>query len=146
MVILHIALRKKAIAYYRHSAEDKQENSVAIQRDHATRFAKQHNIQIIHEEADEGKSGLSADRVGFQNILNNWVFNDRAPPFEYILVYDVSRWGRFQNPDEAAMYQYQCTMRGKKLVFIDRGMPREDQLFATHLQTSIERLMAAEYS
>ncbi len=138
--------RKAAIAYYRHSAEDKQENSVAIQRDHAARFARIHDIEIIHEETDEGKSGLSANRAGFQNLFTNWILNDRAPPFEYVLVYDVSRWGRFQNPDEAAAYQYRCAQRGKTLIFIDRGMPRADQPLVTHLQTSIERYMAAEYS
>ena len=146
MTFLNFSGQKRAIAYYRHSAEDKQENSVAIQRDHAIKFAKEYDMEIIHEEADEGKSGLSADRAGFQEILTSWVFNDRAPPFEYILVYDVSRWGRFQNPDEAAMYQYQCTKRGKKLIFIDKGMPRDDQALITHLQTSIERYMAADYS
>jgi len=137
---------KRAIAYYRHSAEDKQENSVTIQRDHAQKFARENNIEIIHEEADEGKSGLSADRAGFQKILMDWVLSDAAPDFEYILVYDVSRWGRFQNPDEAAMYQYQCTKRGKKIIFVEKGMPREDQALINHLQTSIERYMAADYS
>jgi len=146
MIFANFASQKRAIAYYRHSAEDKQENSVAIQRDHAQKFARENNIEIIHEEADEGKSGLSADRAGFQKILMNWVLNDAAPDFEYILVYDVSRWGRFQNPDEAAMYQYQCTKRGKKLIFVDKGMPREDQALINHLQTSIERYMAADYS
>jgi DNA invertase Pin-like site-specific DNA recombinase len=146
MSLLNFSPFKKAIAYYRHSAEDKQENSVAIQRDHAQKFARENNMEIIHEEADEGKSGLSAERAGFQKILLNWVFNDNAPAFDYILVYDVSRWGRFQNPDEAAMYQYQCTKRGKKIIFVDKGIPREDQALINHLQTSIERYMAADYS
>jgi DNA invertase Pin-like site-specific DNA recombinase len=60
---------KKAVAYYRHSAEDKQENSVAIQREHAEKFAAKHNIEIIHEEADEGVSGLIANRPGFQTTF-----------------------------------------------------------------------------
>ncbi|MEN9561068.1 MAG: hypothetical protein RIQ56_341 [Candidatus Parcubacteria bacterium] len=146
MSFINFSPFKKAVAYYRHSAEDKQENSVAIQRDHAQKFAKQYQIEIIHEEADEGKSGLSADRAGFQRILMDWVLNESAPPFDYVLVYDVSRWGRFQNPDESAMYEYQCTKRGKKIIFIDKGMPREDQALINHLQTSIERYMAADYS
>ena len=40
-------IHKKAIAYYRHSAEDKQENSVAIQRQHTEQFAYENNIKII---------------------------------------------------------------------------------------------------
>ncbi len=146
MTVLSSLSKKKAIAYYRHSAEDKQENSVSIQRDHAHTFANKYNIEIIHEEADEGKSGLSAHREGFQKILNNWVLNESAEHFDYILVYDVSRWGRFQNPDESAMYEFECTKRGKKLVFIDKGMPQEGQALINHLQTSIERYMAADFS
>lgn len=145
-MLLHFKTRKRAVAYYRHSAEDKQENSVAIQRDHAIKFAAASNIEIIHEEADEGKSGLSANRPGFKNLFNNWILDDRAPPFEYILVYDVSRWGRFQNPDEGAMYQYRCSERGKRLIFVEKGKLDDDQALSTHLITSIERFMAAEYS
>ena len=82
---------KKAIAYYRHSAEDKQENSVPIQREHAEKFAREFGIEIIHEEADEGKTGLLASRPGFERLFNEWVLNDDAPSFDYVLVYDVSR-------------------------------------------------------
>ncbi len=146
MDFFNITHSKKAVCYYRHSAEDKQENSVAIQREHAQRFAKKHKIEIIHEEADEGVYGLSADRPAFQKLLNDWVLSDQSPPFEYILVYDVSRWGRFQNPDQAAMYQYQCTARGKQVVFIDDGMPQEGHALITNLQTAVKRFMAAEYS
>jgi DNA invertase Pin-like site-specific DNA recombinase len=138
--------RKKAIAYYRHSAEDKQENSVPIQRGHAEKFAQQYNIDIIHEEADEGKTGLLADRPGFKNLFNNWILNEEAPHFDYILVYDVSRWGRFQDQDEAAHYEFECKQRKKKVIYIARGFPKEEQQLISHLQTSIERYMAAEYS
>lgn len=92
-------VKAPAVAYFRHSAEDKQENSVAIQRDHATQFAAQYDIEIIHEEADEGETGLLAARPGFKRLFENWILNELARPFKYILVYDVSRWGRFQDQD-----------------------------------------------
>lgn len=137
---------KKAVAYYRHSAEDKQENSVIIQQEHTQRFARDNNIQIIHEEADEGKSGLSSNRPGFDQLFNNWILNPSAPQFDYILVYDVSRWGRFQDQDEAAFWEFQCKSRGKQVIYISRGFPKNDQQLISNLQTSIERYMAAEYS
>lgn len=148
--IFHMALGdsacKRAIAYYRHSAEDKQENSVPIQREHARKFAQQHGIEIIHEEADEGKTGLLANRPGFIAIFDNWIENDSAPTFEYILVYDVSRWGRFQNQNEPAHYEFRCTMRNKKVIYIEDGFPKEDQMLIGSLQTAVKRYMAAEYS
>ena len=140
------SLKKKAIAYYRHSAEDKQENSVPIQRGHAQKFAHKYDIEIIHEEADEGKTGLKADRPGFENLFNNWILNEKAPEFDYVLVYDVSRWGRFQDQDEAAYYEFCCKQKGKKVVYISRGFPKEEEQLISHLQTSNERYMAAEYS
>ena len=137
---------KKAIAYYRHSAEDKQENSVPIQREHALKFATKNHVEIIHEEADEGKSGLSADRPGFQRLFTEWILNPNAPDFDYVFVYDVSRWGRFQDQNEPAYYEFQCKEQGKKVIYISRGFPKEEEQLIATLQTSIERYMAAEYS
>jgi hypothetical protein len=34
-----------------------------------------------------------------------------AASFDVILVYDVSRWGRFQDADESAYYEYLCKRR-----------------------------------
>lgn len=139
---------KKAVAYYRHSAEDKQENSVSIQRQHAQELAKKHEIEIIHEEADEGVSGLVGPegRPGFKRLLEEWIENPTAPAFEFVFVYDQSRWGRFQNPDEAAYHEFRCTKRHKKVVYVASGFPREGEQLLSALDTSIKRHMAAEYS
>ncbi len=137
---------KKAIAYYRHSAEDKQENSVAIQRGHTEKFAREHHIEIIHEEADEGKSGLLASRPAFERLFSDWIENPNAPKFDYILVYDVSRWGRFQDQNEAAYYEYECTKKGIQVVYVSRGFPDATNQLISSLETSIQRYMAAEYS
>ncbi|MEK7612113.1 MAG: recombinase family protein [Patescibacteria group bacterium] len=138
--------KKKAVAYYRHSAEDRQENSVAIQREHAEKFAKEHSIEIIHEEADEGISGLTENRLGFKRLLDEWILSPDAPQFDYVLVYDVSRWGRFQNPNKGAHYQFLCEEKNKKVIYVSRGFPKEEQQLISHLQTSVEQYMAADYS
>jgi DNA invertase Pin-like site-specific DNA recombinase len=137
---------KQAIAYYRHSAEDKQENSVAIQRRHAEQFAHENNIKIIHEEADEGISGLLANRPAFERLFKDWIENPNAPTFDYILVYDVSRWGRFQDQDQAAYYTHVCKKQGKEVVYISRGFPDANNPLISSLETSLQRYMAAEYS
>lgn len=137
---------KRAVAYYRHSAEDKQENSVPIQRKLVEEYARKHGITVIHEEADEGWSGLTADRPGFQRLLNEWVRNAETSPFEYILVRDVSRWGRFQNIDEAATYRFLCYTHKKKVVFVDHGDRAEDNDLVSHLLTFVEQFMASQYS
>ncbi|MBS9766131.1 MAG: recombinase family protein [Flavobacteriaceae bacterium] len=137
---------KKAVAYYRHSAEDKQENSIAIQREHTEKFAKENNIEIIHEEADEGKSGLSANRPAFNRLFSNWIKNPKAPEFHYILVYDVSRWGRFQDPNQAGHLEFQCTMYGKEVVYVSIGFIETKNKLFSNLMLPIHRYMAAAYS
>jgi DNA invertase Pin-like site-specific DNA recombinase len=113
--------RKKGVAYYRHSAKDKQENSVLIQREHTQKFTNAHQVEIIHEEADDGESGLSADRPGFKRLFKDWIENIDAPSFDYVFVYDVSRWGRFQDSDEAGHFEYICKQNARKLYMSRKG-------------------------
>lgn len=134
----------RAVAYYRHSDREKQEHSIPIQRQHARKFAAENGIEIIHEEHDK-QTGLSANRPGFQSLFNNWILNDAAPDFEYILVYDVTRFGRFQNQNESAHYEFICNKRGKTVVYVEHGFAKEDEPI-TYIQTAFERYMAAEYS
>ena len=137
---------KKAIAYYRHSAEDKQENSVAIQRQHTQKFADEHNIEIIHEEADEGETGLVDTRPALKRLFANWIENKNAPHFDYVFIYDVSRWGRFQDPDQAGYLTYLCKKNGKEVVYVSIGFPNVTDPLYTSLQIYMHRHMAAEYS
>ena len=51
----------RAVAYYRHSAQDRQKNSVEIQSDQVRAWATDHHVEIIQEFSDRGKSGLTAD-------------------------------------------------------------------------------------
>jgi DNA invertase Pin-like site-specific DNA recombinase len=46
----------RGVAYYRHSAQDRQENSIPIQQDQVRAWAKQHGVEIIREFCDAGRS------------------------------------------------------------------------------------------
>ena len=82
-------IQAKAVAYYRHSAQDRQENSIPIQREQIKKFADENGIKIIQEFADHGKSGLSTEgRDDFKRMLELVV--DTSIEFEYILVLDMS--------------------------------------------------------
>src|SRR5210317_1209178 len=66
--------RIQAIAYYRHSAQDRQENSIPIQRDQVREWADKNGVEIIHEFSDAGKSGLNAEgRPAFTEMMDEWV-------------------------------------------------------------------------
>lgn len=108
--------RKKAIAYYRSAVANP--DAIAAQRDSAREFAERYNIDIIHEEIDDGVSGQSTNRPGLKNIFWDWILNDDVPPFDYVLIYDVSRWGRFQDARPIALYEWLCGLRNKEVIYI----------------------------
>lgn len=135
---------KRAVAYYRHSAQDKQVNSIPLQREQVRQWADQHGLEVIQEFADHGKSGLSTEgRFAFLDMLENWV--KKRNDFRYILVLDVSRWGRFQDTDLGAAISQECTQHGKTVVYTSLGMPnQEDPLYSIFV--NFERFRAAQYS
>lgn len=138
-------LGRKAVAYYRHSAEDRQEYSVPIQQKQVRKFAEDHGIEIIREFADYGKSGLSTKgRDEFTNMLE--LVKDRSVEFDYVLVLDVTRWGRFQDLVMSPYYMGLCQQYGRKVVFTYFGnIPKEDDL-GHYVRLSLEGFMAARYS
>ena len=92
----------QAAEYVRMSTEH-QQYSTENQADKIREYAARRNIQIIKTYADEGKSGLRIDgRQALQQLIRD--VESGAANFQIILVYDVSRWGRFQDADESAYY------------------------------------------
>lgn len=134
----------RAVAYYRHSAQDRQENSIPIQRDQVREWALKNGVEIIHEFADAGKSGLNAEgRPAFTEMMDEWV--RKRADFDYVLCLDVSRWGRFQDIDLSAQFSAECRKHNKQIIYTSIGKPREDDpLYPVYVQ--FERFRAAQYS
>jgi DNA invertase Pin-like site-specific DNA recombinase len=65
--------------------------------------------------------------------------------FECILVYDVSRWGRFQDADESAYYEFICKQAGIQVLYCAELFENDGSLASTILK-NIKRAMAGEYS
>ncbi len=134
----------RAVAYYRHSAQDRQENSVAIQQEQVQEWARTNGVEIIHEFSDRGKSGLTAEgRDAFKEMMDVWV--KLRDDFQFVLCLDVSRWGRFQDIDLSATYSAECKRHGKQVIYTTLGKPKHgDQLHQVYIQ--FERYRAAQYS
>ena len=133
----------RAVAYYRHSAQDRQENSIPIQQEQVRQWAEQRGVEIIHEFKDAGKSGLTAEgRPAFTEMMEEWV--KKREDFAYVICLDVSRWGRFQDLDLSAQYSSECKRHGKNVVYTAIGIEEKDNpLFSVYVQ--LERMRAAEY-
>jgi DNA invertase Pin-like site-specific DNA recombinase len=65
--------------------------------------------------------------------------------FTHVLVYDVSRWGRFPEPDEAAHYEYLCKRAGITVRYCAEQF-ENDNSTASNLLKALKRTMAGEYS
>ena len=103
-------LRVRAAQYVRMSTEH-QQYSTDNQIDAIARYADERGYEIVRTYADEGKSGLNLEgRRALQKLLSD-VEQGRAD-YKAVLVYDVSRLGRFQDPDEAASHELRCRRAG----------------------------------
>ena len=108
-------LVRRAAQYVRMSTEH-QKYSTENQADKIIEYAVRTGFEIVRTYADEGKSGLSiGGRDGLQRLLAD--VKAGTTDFEAIVIYDVSRWGRFQDADESAHYEYTCKQAGIRVIY-----------------------------
>src|SRR5438128_2648755 len=69
----------------------------------------------------------------------------KRPNLKAILVYDVSRWGRFQDADESAYYEYICRESGIEVRYCVEQFENDGSIASTIVKT-VKRAMAGEYS
>lgn len=133
----------RAAQYLRMSTEQ-QQYSIQNQSDAIREYAKEHNLQIVRTYSDPAKSGVTLrDRVGLTQLLQDIITNNH--PFDAVLIYDVSRWGRFQDDDEAACYEFLCRHAGIEVRYVAESFSYNNSLSST-LFKNLKRAMAAEYS
>jgi DNA invertase Pin-like site-specific DNA recombinase len=133
----------RAAEYVRMSTEHQQystDNQAAAIR----RYAEQRGYAIVRTYADEGKSGLNlAGRQALQQLLSD--IEEGRADFTALLVYDVSRWGRFQDPDEAASYELRCRRAGVQVHYCTEQFENDGSIGSSIIKT-VKRAMAGEYS
>jgi DNA invertase Pin-like site-specific DNA recombinase len=133
----------KAAVYVRMSTEH-QQYSTSNQLDVIKEYAARHSFEIVKQYSDEGKSGLNIqgrDSLA-QMIADVQSGNAR---FEHIIVYDISRWGRFQDADESAYYEYICKRAGVTVHYCAEQFQNDGSPTSTIIK-SVKRAMAGEYS
>lgn len=131
-------------AQYVRMSTDYQRYSIQNQAAAIATFAQQKNLTIIRTYVDEGRSGLRIKgRAGLIKLIDD-VRSGKAD-FDHILVYDVSRWGRFQDVDESAHYEFVCKQNGIKVAYCAEQFDNDGSLLSSIVK-NIKRVMAAEYS
>jgi DNA invertase Pin-like site-specific DNA recombinase len=131
-------------AQYLRMSTDQQQYSLDNQADAIQLYAQSHGFAVVQTYADGGKSGLSIkNRSGLAHLLQDIV--SAEADFEAVLVYDVSRWGRFQDCDEAAHYEFLCKSAGVPVHYCAEQFASDDSL-STSILKALKRTMAAEFS
>jgi DNA invertase Pin-like site-specific DNA recombinase len=132
-----------AAEYVRMSTEH-QQYSTDNQRKVISEYAARRGMTIVRTYADSGKSGLRIDgRDALKQLIQD-VENARAD-FRVILVYDVSRWGRFQDADESAYYEYICRRARIEVHYCAEQFENDGSPVSTIVK-GVKRAMAGEYS
>lgn len=134
---------RRAAEYVRMSTEH-QKYSTENQADAIRAYAAQHGFEIVRTYADAGKSGLRLEgREALQRLIRD--VETGEADFEAVLVYDVSRWGRFQDADESAYYEYICRRADIRVLYCAEQFENDGSPVATIVK-GVKRAMAGEYS
>ncbi len=135
---------KIRVAQYVRMSTEHQKYSTENQKDIIKEYADNNNMVIVHTYADDGKSGLNIDgRISLKNLISD--VETGSADFSVILVYDISRWGRFQDADESAYYEHICKKNGVEIQYCAEQFKNDGSPISA-MAKSFKRAMAGEYS
>jgi DNA invertase Pin-like site-specific DNA recombinase len=130
-------------AQYLRMSDAQQHYSIECQAEINADYAAENGYVIVRSYCDQAKSGLTIKgRDGLKELLHDVL---GSPDYAVILVTDVSRWGRFQDPDEGAHYEFICRQAGVPVHYCAEVFSNDGGQASTILK-SVKRVMAAEYS
>lgn len=132
------------VAQYVRMSDEQQQYSIDNQQAVMKEYADLHNFAIVKTYADPGRSGVVAKRrTALLDLLRDVVNGDAK--YKAILVYDISRWGRFPDSDEAAHYEFLCSQAGIPLHYCAEPFVNDGTATSSILK-ALKRSMAAEFS
>ena len=131
-------------AQYLRMSTERQEYSLENQSQAIAKYAARLGFVVVQTYSDPAISGvLLRRRKGLQKLIQDVV--QRQARYRAILVYDVSRWGRFQDTDESAYYEFMCKSAGVPVHYCAEVFVNDDTL-PSMIMKSLKRAMAREYS
>jgi DNA invertase Pin-like site-specific DNA recombinase len=132
------------VAQYLRMSTEHQQYSLDNQRVALQTYADSHGFSVVQTYTDGAKSGVVLKRRdGLRQLLQD-VMSGKSE-YKAILVYDVSRWGRFQDADEAAHYEFLCKSEGVPVHYCAETFVNDGTL-PNMLMKALKRTMAGEYS
>lgn len=137
------ATSSRAAQYLRMSTEH-QKYSTENQATVIAAYAEREALTIVRTYEDGAKSGLTfKGRAALEKLIDDAISVTRD--FDHLLIFDVSRWGRFQDVDESAFYEFICKESGVTVHYCAEQFSNDGSITAALLK-NLKRAMAAEYS
>jgi DNA invertase Pin-like site-specific DNA recombinase len=138
------AERSRHVAQYLRMSTDHQRYSLENQAAAIAEYAAIRDFEVVKTYKDAAKSGVTIKgRDGLKRLLSDVLGG--APGYSKILVFDVSRWGRFQDPDQAAHYEFVCREAGIAIEYCAEPFDN-DGTSSSSIMKHLKRVMAAEFS
>lgn len=133
----------RAAQYLRMSTE-RQYYSIGGQSAANAEYAREHGYEIVRTYKDEARSGLTLERrEGLKQLLADIL--GRVAPYGIVIVYDLSRWGRFQDLDEGAHYEFLCRSAGIAVEYSAEPFANDGSMAAI-LFKQLKRAVSAQFS
>lgn len=131
-------------AQYLRMSTERQVYSLENQSQAIAEYATRHGFTVIQTYSDPAISGVRLrQRKGLQKLIQDVVQGQAH--YRAILVYDVSRWGRFQDTDESAHYEFMCKAAGVPVHYCAEIFVNDNTL-PSMIMKALKRAMAGEYS
>ena len=133
------ASKRKAAAYMysavSYSPGDLEYPATRKQADLIRTYAEKNRIDVVKSYRDEGKT-----RENLKKMMAD--INSGAAGFNILLMRDITRWGRFYTPNEAAHYESACRSAGIEVRYVDD--PSKDDSVITSLFKAMKRAALEE--
>jgi DNA invertase Pin-like site-specific DNA recombinase len=134
---------KLPVAEYLRRSTEHQQYSMENQRAVIAAYAEDRNFSVVKTYTDGTSGVVLKRRIGLRQLLQDVMSGDAS--YRAILVYDVSRWGRFQDNDESAHYEFLCKSAGVPVHYCAEMFTNDGSL-PSSLMKALKRAMAGEYS
>ncbi len=136
--------KEQRAAQYVRMSTNMQKYSIQNQAAVIAAYAHANNLKIVRIYRDEGESGVHIkNRAGLQQLITD--VSSGEADYGHVLVYDISRWGRFQDSDESAHYEFLCKRAGVKVAYCAELFDNDSSMLSSIVK-NLKRVMAAEYS
>ncbi len=131
-------------AQYLRASTSAQDFSTHVQDLGNRAYAELNDMVIVKTYRDEARSGVTISRrQDMQQLMLD--VQDKERGFDVLLVRDVTRWGRFQDVDESAYWEFHCKRHGVRVIYVAEPFGDSLSLIGA-VHKHMKRVAAAEYS